>query len=72
LNEYRKRLNADRAKFKKTIDTVRNGIQRIFDVVADKLGVSIAGVPRVLEAMKILIDAADELDAVEPDDEPSL
>ncbi|MBU2993946.1 plasmid recombination protein [Octadecabacter sp. 1_MG-2023] len=72
LNEDRKRLNADRAKFKKTIDKVKDGIQRIFDVVADKLGVSIAGVPRVLEAMKILIDAADDLDAVEPDDEPSL
>jgi len=73
LNEDRKRLNADRAKLQKTIDTVRKGIQHIFGVVADKLGASIARAPRVLDAMKILIKSADDLEAaVEPDDGPSL
>jgi len=72
LNEDRKRLNADRAKFKKTIDKVKDGIQHIFDVVADKLGISIAGVPKVIDALEILTKAADELEAVDPDDGPGL
>ncbi|WP_334067648.1 hypothetical protein [Nereida ignava] len=72
LNEGCKKLNADRAKLKKTIDKVKDGIQHIFDVVADKLGISIAGVPKVIDALEILTKAADELEAVDPDDGPGL
>lgn len=72
LNQDHERLNRDRAKSKKTIDTVREGIQQIFDMVADKLGVSIAGGAKVHDALNTLIKAADELETVDPDDELSL
>mgnify|MGYP005995194533 FL=1 len=41
-------------------------------MVADKLGVSIAGGAKVLDALNTLIKAADELETVDPDDELSL
>lgn len=47
-------------------------VQQIFDMVADKLGVSVAGGAKVLDALNTLIKAADELQTVDPDDELSL
>ena len=72
LDLDRAKLNKDRANFKKTVDMVRDGMQYIFDVVADKLRVSLVDVPNVLDALKFLKKVADDLDAVEPDDAPGL
>lgn len=72
LDLDRAKLNKDRANFKKTLDSVRDGVLYIFDVVAEKLGVSLAGMPNVLDALNLLRNASDDLASAEPDDAPEV